>query len=92
MTEALVGLTALLALAMLRIPIAFVMILVGYLGMAWVLNPIAALYNVGQTAFDAAINYELSVVPLFVLMGNFVARAHLATAVSYTHLTLPTKA
>ena len=79
MTEALVGLTALLALAMLRILIAFVMILVGYLGMAWVLNPIAALYNVGQTAFDAAINYELSVVPLFVLMGNFVARAHLAT-------------
>jgi len=79
MTEALIGLAVLLALAMLRIPIAFVMILVGYLGMAWVLNPIAALYNVGQTAFDAAINYELSVVPLFVLMGNFVARAHLAT-------------
>lgn len=78
MTEALVGLAALLVLAFLRIPIAIVMILVGYLGMAWVLNPIGALYNVGQTAFDAAINYELSVVPLFILMGNFVARANLA--------------
>ncbi|MEL6236916.1 MAG: TRAP transporter large permease [Pseudomonadota bacterium] len=78
MTEALIGLGALLILAFLRIPIAFVMILVGYAGMAWVNNPVGALYNVGQTAFDAAINYELSVVPLFVLMGNFVARAGLA--------------
>jgi len=78
MTEALIGLAALLALAFLRIPIAFVMALVGFIGMAWVNSPMAALYNVGQTAFDAAINYELSVVPLFVLMGNFVARAHLA--------------
>lgn len=79
MTEALVGLSALLILAFMRIPIAIVMIIVGYLGMAWVLNPVGALYNVGQTAFDAAINYELSVVPLFVLMGNFVARAKLAS-------------
>lgn len=79
MTEALIGLAALLVLAFLRIPIAFVMILVGFAGMAWVLNPIGALYNVGQTAFSAAINYELSVVPLFILMGNFVARARLAS-------------
>jgi tripartite ATP-independent transporter DctM subunit len=78
MIEALVGLAALLILAFMRIPIAIVMIIVGYLGMTWVLNPIGAMYNVGQTAFDAAINYELSVVPLFVLMGNFVARANLA--------------
>ena len=78
MIEALVGLAALLVFAFMRIPIAFVMIAVGYLGMAWVLNPVGALFNVGQTAFDAAINYELSVVPLFILMGNFVARANLA--------------
>lgn len=78
MTEALIGLAVLLLLAFLRIPIAFVMALVGFAGMAWVMSPTAALFNVGQTAFDAAINYELSVVPLFVLMGNFVARARLA--------------
>ncbi len=78
MIEALTGLAVLLLLAFMRIPIAMVMILVGFVGMAWVLNPIGALYNVGQTAYDAAINYELSVVPLFVLMGNFVARARLA--------------
>ena len=78
MTEALIGLAALLILAFLRIPIAFVMAAIGFIGMAYVNSPIAALYNVGQTTFDAALNYELSVVPLFVLMGNFVARARLA--------------
>ena len=78
MSEAIIGLLALLFLAFLRIPIAFVMVVVGFVGMAYVNSPSAALYNVGQTAYDAAINYELSVVPLFILMGNFVARSRLA--------------
>lgn len=78
MTEAIAGIALLLFLAFLRIPIAFVMIAVGFLGMAYVSSPTGALYNVGQTAYDAAINYELSVVPLFVLMGNFVARSRMA--------------
>ena len=73
MTEALIGLATLLILAFLRIPIAFVMAAIGFIGMAYVNNPIAALYNVGQTTFDAALNYELSVVPLFVLMGAVLA-------------------
>ena len=78
MTEALVGLAALLILSFLRLPIAFSMAIAGFCGMAYVLGVSGALANVGQTAFDAAINYELSVVPLFVLMGNFVARARLS--------------
>ncbi len=78
MTEALIGLAALLGLAFLRVPIAFAMIVTGFFGMMYVGSTRGALANVGQTAFDAAISYELSVVPLFVLMGNFVARARLA--------------
>ena len=78
MTEALLGLALLLCLSFLRIPIAFSMAAVGFGGMAWVLSLSGAMANVGQTAFDAAINYELSVVPLFVLMGNFVTRARLS--------------
>ncbi|MEM8812471.1 MAG: TRAP transporter large permease [Pseudomonadota bacterium] len=78
MTEALIGLAVLLGLAFLRVPIAFAMIVVGFAGMAYVGSLRGAMANVGQTAFDAAINYELSVVPLFVLMGNFVARARLS--------------
>lgn len=78
MSEALIGLAVLLGLSFLRIPIAFAMAAVGFVGMALVGNLGGAMANVGQTAFDAAINYELSVVPLFVLMGNFVTRARLS--------------
>ncbi|MGH1359355.1 MAG: TRAP transporter large permease [Burkholderiaceae bacterium] len=78
MNIALTGLGCLLLLSFLRVPVAFSMVIVGTAGMAHILGPEGALASVGQTAFDAAINYELSVVPLFVLMGNFVARARLA--------------
>lgn len=78
MTEALLGLAVLLSLSFLRVPIAFSMVIVGFFGMSVVIGFNGAMANVGQTAFDAAINYELSVVPLFVLMGNLVARARLA--------------
>jgi len=78
MIEALLGFVALLGLSFLRVPIAFSMVSVGFVGMIFVNSLQGALSNVGQTAFDAAINYELSVVPLFVLMGNFVTRARLS--------------
>jgi len=76
--EALFGLALLLIVSFLRVPIAFSMVVVGFGGMAFVIGVGGAMANVGQTAFDAAINYELSVVPLFVLMGNFVTRARLS--------------
>ena len=79
MSEALTGLACLLALTFLRVPIAFAMAIVGTVGMITVIGPQGALSNVGQTVFDTAINYELSVVPLFILMGNFVARAGLGS-------------
>ena len=78
MIEALSGLALLLIISFLRVPIAFSMVVVGFGGMAVVIGIGGAMANVGQTAFDAAINYELSVVPLFVLMGNFVTRARLS--------------
>ena len=78
MTIALIGFAALLALSFLRVPIAFTMIIVGFFGMVVVNGWEGALANVGQTAFDSSISYELSVVPLFILMGNFVTKARLS--------------
>ena len=78
MIEALIGFAALLSLSFLRVPIAISMVIVGFVGMSYSRSLFAALNNVGETAFGAAINYELSVVPLFVLMGNFVTRARLS--------------
>jgi C4-dicarboxylate transporter, DctM subunit len=75
MIETLVAFALLLALAFVRVPIAFAMLLVGAAGFAHMRGWHAAFDQVAQTTFGAGIDYELSVVPLFILMGNFVARA-----------------
>ena len=78
MTEALLGFAAVFALALLRVPLAFAMGAVGYVGLGllrgW--GPTAA--GAAQVVYDTGFAYTLSVVPLFILMGNFVARAGLA--------------
>ncbi|MDA0225929.1 MAG: TRAP transporter large permease [Proteobacteria bacterium] len=75
MIETLVAFAVLLSLAFLRVPIAFAMLAVGAGGFALKRGWIAAFDQLAQTTFAAGIDYELSVVPLFILMGNFVARA-----------------
>ncbi len=78
MTEALVGFAAFLALAFLRVPLWISMLLVGAIGFAYKINAKAALAMVGQLAYETSMSYALSVVPLFVLMGNLVTRARLS--------------
>jgi len=73
--ETLIAFGILLALAFARIPIAFAMLIVGVGGFALTRGMHAAFNQLAQTTFAAGIDYELSVVPLFVLMGNFVSRA-----------------
>jgi C4-dicarboxylate transporter, DctM subunit len=77
MTEALVGLALMMALALLRIPIAIAMGLVGFLGVAYLRdwNFAPAFAMVETKIYETGRNYTLSVVPLFILMGNFVTRA-----------------
>jgi C4-dicarboxylate transporter DctM subunit len=74
-TETLIAFAILLGLAFARIPIAFAMLIVGVGGFALTRGMHAAFDQLAQTTFAAGIDYELSVVPLFVLMGNFVSRA-----------------
>src|SRR5216683_2348042 len=77
MTEALVGLGLMMALALLRIPIAVAMGVVGFLGVAYLRdwNFAPALAMVETKIYETGRNYTLSVVPLFILMGNLVTRA-----------------
>ena len=78
MTGALIGFAALFALILLRMPIAFAMVLVGFVGFAVLTDWGPAAAMVGITTFDAGFAYALSVIPLFILMGNFVVRANLS--------------
>ncbi len=78
MTEALLGFAAVFALALLRVPLAFAMGLVGFVGLGLLRGWPPTMANAAQVVYDTGFAYTLSVVPLFILMGNFVARAGLA--------------
>ncbi len=78
MIEALLGFAAIFVLAAMRIPLAFAMGLVGFLGLGLLRGWEATSASTAQSIYDAGFAYTLSVVPLFILMGNFVARAGLA--------------
>ena len=78
MIEALLGFAAIFAMALLRIPLAFAMGVVGVAGIGFTRGWDPALASVGQVVYETGFAYTLSVIPLFILMGNFVARAGLA--------------
>jgi C4-dicarboxylate transporter, DctM subunit len=78
MIEALVGFAAIFALALLRVPLAFAMGAVGIVGIGFTRGWQPALASTAQVVQETGFAYTLSVIPLFILMGNFVARAGLA--------------
>ena len=78
MTEALLGFAAVFALALLRVPLAFAMGLVGVVGLGLVRSWPAAFSSTSLVVYETGFAYILSVIPLFILMGNLVARAGLA--------------
>src|SRR5687767_12938 len=77
MAEGLIGLAAMLLIAFLRVPIALAMGIVGIVGYAYMRDwNFTIAFAVAQTKiYETGRNYTLSVVPLFILMGNFVTRA-----------------
>jgi tripartite ATP-independent transporter DctM subunit len=76
--EALIGFALIFILALLRVPLAFAMGVVGLGGMTVMRGWDPALASVAQVVYETGFAYTLSVIPLFILMGNFVARAGLA--------------
>jgi len=77
-TEALLGFAAIFVLAILRVPLAFAMGIVGVVGMGLTRGWMPAVASTAQVVHETGFAYTLSVIPLFILMGNFVARAGLA--------------
>jgi TRAP-type mannitol/chloroaromatic compound transport system permease large subunit len=78
MTEALTGFGVMLVLMLLRVPIAFAMAVVGFFGLAWMKYLHVAFAAAGSVVRESGFQYLLSVVPLFILMGNFVTQARLS--------------
>ncbi len=78
MIESLIGFAILLGLILLRVPIAFAMAAVGGFGFAFMRGWEPAWAMTGQVAFDTALSYSLSVIPLFIFMGNVLAGSGVA--------------
>jgi C4-dicarboxylate transporter, DctM subunit len=76
--DALLGFAGVFLLALLRVPLAVAMGLVGFVGLGLLRGWPPTMANAAQVVYDTGFAYTLSVVPLFILMGNFVARAGLA--------------
>jgi C4-dicarboxylate transporter DctM subunit len=65
------GIGLLLLLFVLRMPVAFAMALVGFVGFAYLSGMDPALSLLSQDIFESFSSYPLSVIPMFILMGSF---------------------
>ncbi|MFC3061469.1 TRAP transporter large permease [Paenirhodobacter populi] len=73
-----VGILVLLVLLFAGMPIAFALTLVGLVGVISIIGMQPALALLGSTFFDSGRDYSLSVLPLFLMMGNFVVQSGIA--------------
>ncbi len=69
-TAAILGLILLFVFMALRMPVSFAMILAGFLGNAYMISTGAAIYMLTTNVWDQLSSYGLSVIPLFVFMGQ----------------------
>lgn len=77
---ALAGIAALLALLVLRIPVAVAMIVVGVGGYVSIAGWAPLLNYVKTSAYWRFANYDLSIIPMFLLMSQFAGKAGLSRA------------
>ena len=75
MSAGLLSLLAVLVLAFLRVPLAFALLSVSVAGIGVVMGWDVARSLVSLTISEAVFSYELAVVPMFILMGNILARS-----------------
>jgi C4-dicarboxylate transporter DctM subunit len=69
-TIAIIGIAVLVFLFLMRMPVAYVMALVGFLGFAYVTSKPAALSILAKDFWVMFSSYSLTVVPMFVFMGT----------------------
>ncbi|KMW58095.1 TRAP dicarboxylate transporter, DctM subunit, unknown substrate 3 [Candidatus Rhodobacter oscarellae] len=78
---ALLGFFVMLGAIFLRMPIAIAMAVTGFVG-SWIIrgNPTAVLSQMKSMSYDMFSSYSLSIVPLFLLMGQFATKSGMSNA------------
>ena len=77
-TAGFIGVGVLLLFFTSGMPIGFVMALVGFLGYVYLVNVQAGLTIMGLAFYTHTASYTLSVIPLFILMGQFATHSGLS--------------
>jgi len=66
----LLGCLLLVILLLSSMPVAFAMAIVGFVGFAWIVSLPAAVHMITADLYETFSSYSLTVIPLFVLMGQ----------------------
>jgi len=74
-TAGVLGCLLLVALLLLGMPIAFLLMLVGFLGICQLASVGAALPVIAQTLYGVASHYPFTIIPLFIVMGSLSGTA-----------------
>ncbi|MEJ2725251.1 MAG: TRAP transporter large permease subunit, partial [Deltaproteobacteria bacterium] len=65
-----IGIIVMVLLFLTRMPVAYVMALIGYVGFTVMISPKGGLALLSRSLYDTFSSYGLTTIPLFVLMGQ----------------------
>jgi C4-dicarboxylate transporter, DctM subunit len=74
-----IGIVVMLLLFLSRMPVAYVMVLVGFVGFSIMISPRGGLNLLAKEFYDTFKNYDLTTIPLFILMGQLVFSSGIST-------------
>ena len=75
----LIGLSFLIILIFSKLPVGFVMTLIGFIGFGYIVSFDSALNLVAKDIYDVFGSYNLTVIPLFILMGQIAFHAGISS-------------
>ncbi|WP_431025565.1 TRAP transporter large permease [Halomonas sp. H5] len=78
MLESILAFSLVIGLCLLGLPLAFVTLIVGTVGVAMLRSLDASIIMASQQVMDIFLKDSLAVIPIFILMGNFIFRAGIA--------------
>lgn len=84
-----IGIFVMLALFMTRMPVAYVMTLVGFVGFSYMISFKGGLNLLSRSIYDTFSSYGLTTIPLFILMGQFAFNTGISRRLydtAYTYL------
>jgi len=86
-TIGIIGIGVLLVAFIIRMPLAFAMALIGFLGFAYLTTPEAGFSILSRDIFEQFSSYPLSAIPLFILMGSYAYASGISSKLYQTAYT-----